>query len=335
MEVFIAGFLCELGSARGPMCDAIIVASQGGRCGRRLRPTSTHGRSLHLAMFALEALKPVLTTLLLPPVPWLLLILLGLRWAGPRPRLGRAAIVAGVVLIWLSACAGPARWLHRELGFDLPPLDAARLAAMRADEASAHTAILVLGGGMTASAEDPSQGELTRHSLERLRLGIRLARATGWPLAFSGGRGWAQLAGLGDSEAEAAQRTATQDFAYPLTWLEGDSRDTAENAALSLPLLRGHGVRRVLIVTHASHMPRAMSLFERAAAGGSGPALVAAPVANPGAALSPWLEWMPSFEGTELMRTGLREWLGAQVLRLSATPATSPEASTATQKAAP
>lgn len=267
-------------------------------------------------MPGLEALKPVLTALLLPPVPWLLLILLGLRWLAPRPRLGRAAIVAGVALIWLSACAGPARWLHQRLGYDLPPLDATQLAALRADAAAGSTAILVLGGGMVGSADDPEQGELNRHSLERLRLGVRLARATGWPLAFSGGRGWAQ-GDVGGSEAQAAQRSATRDFDHPLTWLEDGSRDTAENAELGVALLRGHGVRRVLIVTHAWHMPRALARFGRAA--GSAPAMsfVAAPVVQRNAAPSPWLDWLPSAEGTELMRTGLREWLGMQVLRMS------------------
>lgn len=270
-------------------------------------------------MPGLESLKPVLTALLLPPVPCLLLIVLGLRWTGPRPQLGRALILVGVVLIWLSACTGPARWLHRQLDLDRPPLGARQLEAMKADESATRTAILVLGGGMAASADDPRRGELNAHSLERLRLGIRLARATGWPLAFSGGRGWAQSSGIDDAEADAAQRSATRDFAYPLTWLEAESRDTAENAERSVALLREHGVRRVLIVTHAWHMPRAIALFA-SAAGKAGPTLVEAPLPNEGAVLAPWLDWMPSSKGFELVRTGLREWLGAQVMRVSREP---------------
>jgi uncharacterized SAM-binding protein YcdF (DUF218 family) len=149
-------------------------------------------------------------------------------------------------------------------------------------------------------------------------------------LGFSGGRGWAQNSGIEDSEAEAAQRSATRDFAYPLTWLETGSRDTAENAELSVALLRGHGVRRVLIVTHAWHMPRAMALFDRAAAD-AGPSLIAAPLPADGAVLAPWLEWMPSSRGSELVRTGLREWLGAQLLHLP----WSPTATVAPQKDTP
>lgn len=278
-------------------------------------------------MLGLESLKPVVTALLLPPVPWLLLILLGMAWGRSRPRFGRAAIVMGVMLIWLSTCTGAARWLHRQLGLDVPALSAMQIAALQADS-TVPTAILVLGGGMVPSADDPRRGELNGHSLERLRMGIRLARATGWPLAFSGGRGWAQNASLEDSEAEAAQRSATQDFAYPLTWLEDASRDTAENAVLSIKLLRGHGVRRVLIVSHAWHMPRAMALFGRAA-GDAGPAPIAAPLATERATLSPWLEWLPSSRGSELVRTGMREWLGVLFMRLSpASPKPEPQKAT-------
>jgi len=282
-------------------------------------------------MPALESLKPFLTALVLPPVPWLLLMLLGLRWIRLRPRLGRTAIVAGVVLIWLSTCMAPARWLHGQFGFDLPALDAARLAALKADEASVPTAILVLGSGMTASVDDPRLGELNRSSLERLRAGVRLARATSWPLAFSGGRGWAQIDNAGDSEAQAAQRSAARDFGQPLAWIEPDSRDTAENAQRSVALLRGRGVRRVVIVTHDWHMPRALALFERAAARDAGIVFIAAPLASAGAALSPGLEWMPSSEGADLVRTTLREGLAALVLGTTST-AVAPGAA---QQAAP
>jgi uncharacterized SAM-binding protein YcdF (DUF218 family) len=45
-------------------------------------------------------------------------------------------------------------------------------------------------------------------------------------------------------------------------WTETASRDTAENASFSARILRGEGVTRVLLVTHALHMKRAQSEFE-------------------------------------------------------------------------
>ncbi|MET0210603.1 MAG: YdcF family protein [Burkholderiaceae bacterium] len=265
-------------------------------------------------MQGLETLKPIVTALLLPPVPWLVLILLGLRWLPRRPALGRGAIVLGVLLIWLACCVAPARWLHQRLGLDTPPLDAEQLAAMTSDADAAFTTILVLGGGMVASADAPGRGELNRYSFERLRTGIRLARITGWPLAFSGGRGWAQQPLIEGSEAAAARRTSERDFGHKLAWIETDSRDTAENATRSIALLREHGARRVVLVSDAAHLPRASALFERAA--GNALQVVAAPVPGDGSEQAVWLQWLPSSLGFELTRTGLREVLGQLFARL-------------------
>jgi uncharacterized SAM-binding protein YcdF (DUF218 family) len=55
-----------------------------------------------------------------------------------------------------------------------------------------------------------------------------------------------------------------QDFRVPVRWTENRSRDTAENASLSAPLLREAGVGRIVLVTHASHMKRAEELFSAA-----------------------------------------------------------------------
>jgi uncharacterized SAM-binding protein YcdF (DUF218 family) len=45
--------------------------------------------------------------------------------------------------------------------------------------------------------------------------------------------------------------------------LEGRSRNTLENAVLSLALVRQVGARRVLLVTSALHMPRRSPCFRR------------------------------------------------------------------------
>lgn len=46
-------------------------------------------------------------------------------------------------------------------------------------------------------------------------------------------------------------------------WTEGQSSSTFENASLSAPILRQHGVKRILLVTEAYHMLRAQKCFEK------------------------------------------------------------------------
>ena len=55
-----------------------------------------------------------------------------------------------------------------------------------------------------------------------------------------------------------------RDFDVPVRWLEEQSRTTWENAQLSAELLQPQGVRRVVLVTQAWHMPRARWSFEQA-----------------------------------------------------------------------
>jgi uncharacterized SAM-binding protein YcdF (DUF218 family) len=55
-----------------------------------------------------------------------------------------------------------------------------------------------------------------------------------------------------------------RDFAVPVRWLEGRSRNTLENAIESARMLRGEGIATVMLVTHATHMPRAVRAFAAA-----------------------------------------------------------------------
>lgn len=257
----------------------------------------------------LQALKPVLTALALPPVPLLLLVLIG-AWRLARQRRGGMVLVAlGVVLMWLSTCEVGALALGKLLMPPLPPLAETQIAALGGSRAGGDhaTAIVVLGAGRERWAPESGGADLRPRSIERLRYGVRLARETGLPLAFSGGLGWAQRDEGGASEAEIARRVAERDFRWPLAWIEPDSRDTHENAVFTVRLLRAAGIRRIVLVTHVWHMPRAMLEFERAAGGGL--SVVAAPMGYAQFSGRSLLAWLPSMDGTEQVRLLLREAL--------------------------
>ncbi len=264
----------------------------------------------------METLKPLLTALVLPPVPWLVLMLVGARVMVRRGRLGAALMLLAAVLVWLSACQGVGRWLLPRLLSVPAPLTRAEVAALQPgrQQLAPTTAILVLGGGRVRRAPESGTADLTSKSIERLRYGVRIARESGLPLAFSGGVGWSQAADAGGpSEAEIAQRVAERDFLRPIKWLETRSRDTRENAQLAVKMLNDAGVRHIVLVTHAWHMPRAARAFREAA--GDAMRITPAPMGYFVASERTAIDWVPTSEGFEQVRLVLRE---ALALRLGA-----------------
>jgi uncharacterized SAM-binding protein YcdF (DUF218 family) len=116
----------------------------------------------------------------------------------------------------------------------------------------------------------------------------------------------------GESEAAIAARVAERDFSQRLRWIESRSRDTRENAALTLPLLHAAGVRHAVLVTHDYHQARALAAFTRAAEHQRlALTLTAAPlgVLRPGDG-NELSDYLPSADGLQVTVTALHEWLG-------------------------
>lgn len=256
-------------------------------------------------LLGIESWKPVLTALLLPPVPLLLLVLLGARLILPRRGLGWTIIVVAVLGLWFSACTGVGQMLSRFVLHPPVALSQDRIKALKAQPAGS-TAIIVLGGGLEPYAPEYGVSNLRYASLERLRYGVWLGRETGIPVGFSGGVGWAQP----DSKPEAriAEQIAAGEFGRPLKWVEDDSRDTRENAARTVALLRKTSVRHIVLVTHGWHMPRAVANF--VSAGGSEFRIDAAPMGLAHDVDLAVLAWIPTAQGLTDVRTVLRELVG-------------------------
>ena len=256
-------------------------------------------------MFGIETWKPVIAALLLPPVPLLLLMLIGARLILPRRGLGWLVMIVSVTLLWLSTCTGSAQLLSQFALRPPAPLSADRITELKA-QTKTPTAIIVLGGGLEPYAPEYGVSSLYSVSLERLRYGIWLSRETNQPVGFSGGIGYAQP----DSKPEAriAAQIAATEFGRPLKWVEDNSRDTHENALRTVALLRPAGIRRIVIVTHGWHMPRALRNFKEAA--GPEIEIEAAPMGLAKKIETPALEWIPSARGATEVRNILRELLG-------------------------
>jgi uncharacterized SAM-binding protein YcdF (DUF218 family) len=222
-----------------------------------------------------------------------------------RRGLGWLVILTSVALLWVSACSGTAKLLSQFVLHPPAALYADRIKELKADP-KAPIAIMVLGGGMEQYAPEYGVSSLQYASLERLRYGVWLSRETGLSLGFSGGVGWAQPDAK--AEAQVASQIAATEFNRPLKWIEDNSRDTRENAARSIAMLKPLGIKHIVLVTHGWHMPRALRAFEEAA--GVDIRIEAAPMGLARNTELPALEWVPTTLGITQVRNILRELLG-------------------------
>ncbi|MEY8875792.1 MAG: YdcF family protein [Leptothrix sp. (in: b-proteobacteria)] len=266
-------------------------------------------------MSDLAAWKPVIAALLLPPASLLLLILVGTRIA-IRRRIGSVLVLLCVALLWLSCCLGTGRWMQDRLLKPPAALTAETLAELRTlapptrqARSSVRAAIVVLGAGRHRHSAEYGGPNLTEQGMARLRYGVWVARETGLPMAYAGGVGWAQSGEV--SEAEAAERILRQEYNLPPRWQETKSHDTRENAKLLAPMLLADGVRTIVLVTHAAHMPRAMRAFSEASGGEL--RIIPAPLGFATRDQSATMDWLPTTRGYQLVQDLLHELVGLSI----------------------
>lgn len=191
-----------------------------------------------------------IAALLIPPGCLLALAGVGVLASRRQPRIGRALIGASLAGLYVLSTPLVADSLLRALeGSPRQP-----------SSDKTGEAIVVLGGGTYRSAPEYGGDTVSPASLMRLRYAAHLYRTLDRPVLVTGG------APEGDTGPEAVQMKTVleHDFAVPVRWTEPDSNNTLENARLSRRLLAPAEIRRIYLVTHAWHMPRATLAFEQA-----------------------------------------------------------------------
>lgn len=249
-------------------------------------------------------LSAIAGALLLPPLNALLLCAAGCLLRPRRHRAGNLMIALGVALLLVLSTRAGALLLAAPLEHQYPPLRDARQAA----QIAGAQAIVILDADRIGGApEYDGADQPSLMGLKRLEYGTYLHRATGLPILVTGGNP------DGSQEAGAAMlaRVLRNDFNVEARWQEGRSNNTNDNAVMSAALLKPAGVARVLLVTDAIHMPRAIRAFAAA-----GLQATAAPTLFNNQVRGRLTDYFPGAGNLSLASYAMHEWIGQLWYRL-------------------
>ena len=243
-------------------------------------------------------LTNILATALLPPFSLVLLLVVALVVHRKRPSMALSLIF--LVTLALYALSTP--WVGGVLRKSLEVSSPVNLQALPPADA-----IVVLGGGRRTQAREYGGDTLNSYSLERLRYAARLHHATQLPILATGG-----MPGGGSvSESALMHKVSTEELHTPIRWTEEAALTTWDNARFSAPILKQAGVKRILLVTDAAHLRRAVPLFEQ-----QGLQVIPAGVHFSSTRIDSPLSLLPSASGLRDSHYALHEWLGIVWYRL-------------------
>jgi len=229
---------------------------------------------------------------LLPPLSLVLLLAAGLIVHRRRPRLAMLLILSSTFALYALSTPWVGGLLQKSLEISAPVTPARGQTA---------DAIVVLGGGRRLDSAEYGSDTLNGLSLERLRYGVFLHRHSGLPLLVTGGRpGGGTL-----SEGRIMQHILQSEYGIAPRWVEDAALTTWDNARLSARLLRDSGVRRIVLITHAWHLRRAVPLFEA-----QGLDVVPAGIQFASTRLDSLLDVIPTPAGLRDSTFALHEWIG-------------------------
>ncbi|NOR81438.1 MAG: YdcF family protein [Methyloprofundus sp.] len=196
----------------------------------------------------------VIKTLLLPIASLLFLSAVGLFLLPRRQVLATRLISFSLAILLLLSLPVVTKYLAMTQEI-YAPLNRTMLDGFSAQ------AIVVLGGGLRSPAPEYAQQiTLQNRTLLRVRYAALLAKQTQLPILVSGGKVFDSSI---PSEAEMMAEVLTNEFNQKVRWQERNSRNTAENALYTKKILSGEGMRRIILVTHALHMRRAVEQFQQ------------------------------------------------------------------------
>ena len=198
-----------------------------------------------------KMLKPLFTPLGFCFVLWLISALVYWRWSRAW---GTRGVAAGIVALFFFSNLMVGDALLGSLEDDYPILEAAVCPPAEA--------IVVLGGA-TYAPVPPRKSVEVGPAFDRLLHGMRLLRAGRAPLLVLSGGVISMLVGSDMTEARRLRSLALEYGVDPeVIVLEERSRNTYENAFYTWRVLQERGIERIILVSSAMHMPRAVATFK-------------------------------------------------------------------------
>jgi len=240
--------------------------------------------------------QKVIEAFLLPPGIFVTLcLLLAVCWARSDRKKALTISVLAVFLYLLSTGVGVFLFLR--------PLEQ----AYKSGSIEGADAVVVLGGGIVKS---PQGYEPSVHSMARLTTGIQLASVRDLPLILTGGTppGVNQI-----SEAEIMKQFAVK-FSVDENKIiaEPQAKTTLENAMNTAAICREYHFKKLVLVTSAVHMKRAVFSFEK-----TGVSVVPYPTGYLyDYSQMKWIDLIPNRDAAEANLSAIHEWFGLLWYRL-------------------
>lgn len=236
-------------------------------------------------------------------------LLAGLCLVLRRRRLAVGLAAFAFAGLWIASMPLVARALAGNLESGYP--------AMTAQSAPSADAILVLGGALTGAnpPKRPTFGLSSAAGRVWFAAELFRARKARWVVVAAGNQ-----PGQESRQVEAgaiAEMLTTLGVPGSALRLENASRNTRENAANILPVLQSLGARRVLLVTSAQHMPRAVRTFAKVWGPNAGIVLI--PMSTDVTAVDneeAEFVWLPSLSALLSVSKSLKEFAGMMALTI-------------------
>jgi len=233
-------------------------------------------------------------------------LLAGLCLVLRRRALARFLAAMSFVTLWVASTPALGLWLTGKLEAQYP--------ALTVEETGPADAILVLGGAL-AGASPPRR--------PTLNLGPAAGRVWHAAALYRAGRAkWVVVAG-GNQPGHEHEQAEGDAIAQVLVVLgvppaaikrETASRNTRENAENALVLLSRLESRRVLLVTSAQHMPRAVKTFAKAWVSSPIQVIPASTDVQVTETSQSLKVWLPSLDGLNSVTKGVKEFAGLVAL---------------------